>query len=235
MATLQVRSGSPDGYVYKGDSSDYDTTQNAAIGEFAIITGSYATIGQQFNFEVAGRYMVTRTVLQFDTSSLGTLIGITSATLAFKVSNIGSPPAQDFNITMVDGTDAEDVLEVADYGELLIATVSGGSTVFTDPWVADSEKTITFNATGLTWINKTGLTKLCLRSDRDITPTQPTASGERIFIHQGGKSTEALRPLLTIEYVPPLITQGDATPLFFEKRQTTLGINERGIDLELGA
>lgn len=211
MSELSVRSGAADGEVGKGDSTNYTTTHDAATGEYVAAGLAYVNIGQQYPY-LTTKYLVVRTVLQFDTSSIGSGQVVTAATLKFKVSGVIAAPPQDFYITLVDGSDAEDTLEEDDYGDLLPSTTSGGSTVYTSPWVTDSEKTITLNATGLAWINMTGTTKLCLRSDRDIASTVPTER-ERTTIHGGGNSTEALRPLLTVTYSPALPdTPTNSTP-----------------------
>lgn len=103
-------------------------------------------------------------------------------------------------MVLVDGNDCSDPLVITDYQVLLSKTTAGGNNIYSSPWVEGTEKTITLNDTGLSWINPGGTTKLALRSLEDINVSAPTTL-ERVTIYSGAQAAEEDRPLLTVEWV----------------------------------
>ncbi|GAJ17639.1 unnamed protein product, partial [marine sediment metagenome] len=79
------------------------------------------------------------------------------------------------------------------YHDLLDDIVSLGSAPAQESWHLQH---IPLNELGLTHINKTGLTKLALRTNEDISAIPPTA-----WQHQRAHAAETtLKPYLTISY-----------------------------------
>ncbi len=200
MATLSVRSTVKDGHVVR---SGFETVYLDCHGINAASGISHAEelyVGQQFPIATI-YYAIWRIVLYFDTSGIPPSAVIESAVLTFKAGTHNWSNTN-FLITLVDGSVAEDPLSIYDYGDLLSKVTSGGNQINTaDGWVAGSTKTITLDATGRSWISKTGYTKLALRSSRDISATAPFQV-ERVDIVSGADSDEEDRPLLEIVYRP---------------------------------
>jgi len=210
MTILAVRSTALDGHIAKQDSPNYVFTHDTPLGT-AASHGVEIFVGQQF--PIAGvNYMIIRTCLMFDTSLIPVGVIIASAVLTFKCGSIDWS-TQDFLVTLVDGSVCADILGAQDYGFLLPQVISGGNQLNTAVgWVLGTVKTITLNAIGRGWIVPGGLTKLGLRSDRDINSNVPVGP-ERVNIISGFSGTEADRPLLTVDYHPgiPTVTTNPAT------------------------
>jgi hypothetical protein len=104
----------------------------------------------------------------------------------------------DFNIVVTNGqpTYPHSPIVVGDYA---IANYTGsGGTFGTASFVIGMNK-LTLNATGLTWINLTGTTKLLLVSSRDVAVTTPTGE-ETVWIYSNDQGT-IYRPQLVVSAV----------------------------------
>jgi hypothetical protein len=168
---------------FAGNNVNYATsniTQTAGIG------GSNSDpmyLGQQYGI-ITTVYSRYRAYLFFDTSSL-TATSIYMAEIWLYASSSGSYLGTNFNITIQDGqpTFPHDPLytNILDYSDpandYYPANYAGdGGTFDTTNWNATSHALNVINLTETSWINKDGLTKLCLRSDRDINSNTPTGN-----------------------------------------------------------
>lgn len=189
-----------DGYVF-GFHDVYSTVHNAAYANDLNYIATGFPVGN-------GRYgairRVDRGALFFDTSSLGADYEIYGATITMYVEghwcfiNGGSTPLTVY-IHIVDGTDLEMPIVLADYGDLLDETTSFGS-ICSDDFTNYSYVTFTLNALGIAEINKTGITQFALRSSQDInndpTGTYPLQSGTIQF--RTRESSSDFWPVLSI-------------------------------------
>jgi hypothetical protein len=123
-------------------------------------------------------YEIDRVALFFDTSALDAGDTITGATLnLYSQSNLSS---RDFDVQIQNGqpTYPHDPLVASDYK---YSRYSGdGGSINTSDWENNEYNPIDLNATGLSWINIDGTTKLMLRSSRDINGNTPTTTDELV-------------------------------------------------------
>ncbi|HWR27470.1 MAG TPA: LamG-like jellyroll fold domain-containing protein [Candidatus Thermoplasmatota archaeon] len=188
--TLTVYSISSDGHVYNSGTS-YTTVQAASTGTVSG-SGAYITIGQR-KLYFPDTYYIYRGFVFFNTSTLPSNAYLDDAALSlYKKDDYSST---DFDITIQNGqpTYPHNPMQSSDYNKNYYSG-NGGS-------LNTSKFTSGYNAitlSNLNWINKTGITKLCLRSSRDISGTAPTGS-EYVNVH----SSEFLGmcpPKLVINY-----------------------------------
>jgi len=146
---------------------------------------------------LSAQYAVWRDGLYFDTSALSGY-SVTDASLhLFWVENSS---VTDFAVTITNGqpTYPHDPLELGDYNKANYAVTDGGNVNTSTFSGATGWATITLNATGLTWIDTAGDTKLFLRSSRDIAGTTPTGNEYVVFAsYEYGAS---YRPYLDVTY-----------------------------------
>ncbi len=181
-----------DGQVW-GSNTSYITAHVAATN--VDDNGGYLSIGQS---NVSGIYSIYRSAVFFDTSSLPDHLDITSATLSLV--GYSDDSETDFEITVVNGSSLIPPLALSDYGLLRSQTISGGAfdtagftTVYFD---------IQLNADGIGWISKTGMTKLGLRSSRDINANAdfPNARENVGVLSSQFVDGEAYSPKLVVTY-----------------------------------
>ncbi|HWR27224.1 MAG TPA: M20/M25/M40 family metallo-hydrolase, partial [Candidatus Thermoplasmatota archaeon] len=188
--TLTVYSSSSDGYR-SYQSTNYQSCWNATTGNG--FYGAYNIfIGQN---KQSTTYTIYRGYVYFNTSSLPSNAYIDSATLGLYKSSDYS--TTNFLITVQNGqpTYPHDPLQTADYNR---AYYSGdGGTLNTDSF-GNGYNNITLNSDGLSWINRTGWTKLCLRSSRDINGNTPTGN-EYVSVYTSEQGS-SYTPKLVIAY-----------------------------------
>ncbi len=189
--TLTVYSVSNDGYIYNSGSV-YSTVQSASSGTVDS-SSIYITIGQKRG--VGPTYYVYRGFVLFNTSALPSNAYLDDATLSLYKKDDYS--ATDFDITIQNGqpTYPHNPMQTGDYYRGYYSG-NGGS-------LNTSRFTSGYNAiplNNLSWINTTGITKLCLRSSRDINGNAPTGN-EYINVYSGN----AFEPGGGITYKPKLV------------------------------
>jgi hypothetical protein len=194
--TATIYASSASGFVDKSGAygAGYLPVQTAAAG--ATVTLTSLNIGQKFDTGTS-TYNIYRGFLYFDTSTLPFGAMITAATIYLSPNLDNS--VLDFNVTVQNGqpTYPASPLVIADYNR---ARYSGnGGTMNTLGLTADTYGSLPLNATGLTWINQSGTTKLCLRSDREIGELGP-ASNENVIFHNVNSTGTANDPKLVINY-----------------------------------
>ncbi|MBA7579666.1 hypothetical protein ES708_21540 [subsurface metagenome] len=150
-------------------------------------TGSSWWVGQEL---AAGMYFVMRAGLFFDTSELPDDAEIIEAILTY---SCWAKYGWDYDIVIVSGDDLSEPLQQHHYHDLLDDTESLGSAPAAESWRLQH---IPLNELGLTHINKTGLTKLALRSNRDIDVIAPTAWEQQ----RAHAAETTLKPYLTVTY-----------------------------------
>ncbi len=168
--TLTVYSISNDGYIYKS-SSNYNTVQSAASGTVDS-SAMYISIGQKkvTSFPTS-TYYIYRGFVFFNTSVLPSNAYLDNATLSLYKKDDYS--ATDFDIMIQNGQPVypHNPMQTGDY--IKNSYAGNGGTLNTSSFTSG------YNAIELkelSWINKTGITKLCLRSSRDISATAPTSN-----------------------------------------------------------
>lgn len=202
MAELVVFSTESDGEVYKWDA-DYATAHDTPDGSIF-----ENTVLDVYNYLFGAEYRIARSLLFFDTSPLGAGATILSVVLSLYI-HIGATEDDPGQMTLhiVEGVQ-HDPIVAADYGAQLSKVTSGGSIVHGDV-VFNEYNDITLNATGLSWINKTGTTLLCLRASGDINEDVPTGVN-RLGMY-ASEQGEGFKPKLTIEYEEAVAARGSGS------------------------
>lgn len=157
------------------------TADNFIVGQTNILGGNY--------------WSIYRMMLFFDTSALPDDCTIINATLQLYPYDDQSD--SDFNITLQNGQPTyphKPILEM-DYGYTHYS--GNGGSLNTSTLVAGYNN-LNFSATGLSWISKTGYTKLCARSNKDISSTIPVDDEWVIF--WTAEHGEAYSPKLIVGY-----------------------------------
>ncbi len=195
-ATIIFESTPADGSPWNYDSRGYLWAHNAAVGDGVSSVGQPSTmLGQYRPGETA--YGIYRAGLFFDTSILPDDFVPKSAYLALYGHEDQS--ATDFDITIVSGADLHEPMIKEDYGYLLGQTASLGK-LNTAGFSTTHYNDIELNAQGIEAISKTGLTKLALRSSRDIDSIPPPELWLNeyvlIKIYESGPAT---RPKLVVK------------------------------------
>lgn len=189
--TITPFSSASDGYIVQQDPV-YATVWAAATG--TVTAGLTTTlIGQQFNVD----YYIYRSFFFFDTSALPDTAAIISAFLALYGQSDGS--TTDFDITIQNGqpTYPHDPMVIGDYAKANYA--GDGGSFNTAGFSTVAYNNINLNATGLTWISKTGTTKLAVRSSRDIAGTAADPF-EYVFVYASEEAGVNKDPYLSVTY-----------------------------------
>jgi hypothetical protein len=192
--TLTVYSTASDGYLYNS-STNYNTVRTASTGTINS-SGTTFMIGQKkASTFPSPTYYIYRGFLFFNTTMLPSNAYIENASLnLYKYSDSSST---DFLITVQNGqpTYPHNPLQTGDYNK---NHYSGNGGALNTSGFTNGYNTIYLNSDGRSWLNRTGLTKLCLRSNRDINGNTPTGN-EYISVHSselgGGR-----QPKLIITY-----------------------------------
>jgi hypothetical protein len=168
---FNVYSTASDGCIYRYSSVSYNT---AWVSDTGIISASadYITLGQNKGLSLPNpTYYIYRGFLFFNTSALPSNAYITDAILSLykKADNSFT----DFTIIVQDGqpTYPHDPLQTGDYNKNHYSGVGG---VLNTTNFVNGRNNIVL--TNYSWIMKQGMTKFCLRSDRDINGTIPSGN-----------------------------------------------------------
>jgi hypothetical protein len=188
-------SSTSDGDIWS-DNAVYNTSWIAATGTPEDI-GNNIFIGQSTN---GATYAVYRGYFYFDTSALPDTATVTSAKL--KLYGVVEPN-DDFSLVIQEGmpTYPHDPLAVGDFDKANYA--GDGGSLNTSTFITAGYNSITLNATGLTWVNLTGETKLALRSSLDISGTSPTGAFEYAVVNSSDYAGTDHDPVLEVTYTMP--------------------------------
>ena len=191
--TLTVYSRSSDGHINKSDSN-YNTARTASSGTVSN-SASFLSIGQVKNTSgtPSKTYTVYRGFVFFNTSLLPSNAYLDSANLSLYKKDDFS--ATDFDITIQNGqpTYPHEPMQSGDYN--LNYYSGNGGTLNTRNLQNGYNK---ISLTNLNWINRNGITKLCLRSSREINANAPTGN-EYVNVYANEQGI-GYQPKLVITY-----------------------------------
>jgi hypothetical protein len=191
--SITLYSSSNDGYTYVSNGN-YNYAWLSLTGTVDSTSTSIA-IGQNR----AGSpytYTIDRGYLYFNTSQLSSNAYIDTATLGlYKVADYSTT---DFQITVQNGqpTYPHSPMQTGDYSK---AAYSGNGGSLNTVEFTTGYNSLPLNTQGISWLNRTGWTKLCLRSSRDISGTSPTGS-EYVTINSFEYPLTGHQPRLVIAY-----------------------------------
>lgn len=186
-----------DGHVgYSGSGETYATVRNALTGTSAVDNTSILDILSSFN---GADYTIRRGFFLFDTSSLGSSATINSAILSLASSTGDNLDANTVSINIYTSSPASNTaLATADYDQ--VGSTAQCDTAKTIASLSSGYNDFTLNATGISNISKTGVSKFGGRIvERDVTSTAPTgANYAAIFAaEQAGTGSD---PKLVVDY-----------------------------------
>jgi len=195
--TSTFYSSSTDGYL-QNYGTNYATVHDADSGT---IIADDAAIDIAQERDDMDWYFIKRGFVYFDTSNIPDGTTITSAYLQFTTWTVHGTNF-DGNLTIQNGqpTYPHYPLQETDYNHTHYSG-NGGTTVVN---FGDNETfNIVMTTDGLTWINKAGTTKLCLRLSEDIDATQPPSEQYHdVYVWSREAEEQEYRPKLVVTYIP---------------------------------
>lgn len=189
-----IESTTVDGYVTASDAS-WATVRGAISGT---ANDSATQTGSEIQASLfSGTYYIGRGFFLFDTAGLipdGDTI--TSATFSqYGVSSTSDADSTTFEVVQTSPA-SDTALASGDYNNLTFT--SGGSRALSS---AAGYRNIALNSTGLTWINKTGITKLGLIIGLDLSNTAPTGlNRDNFYLADEGGGGVTTDPKLVVEH-----------------------------------
>lgn len=186
-----------------GKASTYAASRILASGSFeGAPISNYLIVGQ-----IPGNpYGIYRTFLLFDTSSIGTNTAIKKAVLSLFPCDDEINAYVDFVIQGNMPDYPHNPVVVGDYNYLnyqsseIGGMITSGRSENRNGWNGpriDME----LNGNAISWINKIGITKFCLRAKKDVDNIASTSYYEAAFFNAAQAGVD-LAPYLTIDYVP---------------------------------
>ncbi|HVQ01594.1 MAG TPA: PKD domain-containing protein [Candidatus Thermoplasmatota archaeon] len=188
--TLTLYSSSSDGRLCN-HSTNYLNSWNALTSN-GMVDVTHIAIGQS---KQTLTYYIYRGFVFFNTSALPSNAIIDNATLGLYKSSDSS--ATDFLITIQNGqpTYPHDPPQTGDYSK---THYSGNGGTLNTSGFGNGYNNISLTSDGISWINRTGWTKLCLRSNRDINGTTPMGN-EYVTVY-ATEQGNGYQPKLVIAY-----------------------------------
>jgi|GEM_PF-1788731 hypothetical protein len=197
--SVTIYGSTTDGYLDKLNAN-YTAAWESITGTIRD-TYDYLTIGQRVSSPPLTLYTIDRGFLFFNTSSIHDNASITSVSVSLYGKN-KQITSQEFNLTIQNGQPANPhaPLQTTDYDQRNYS--DDGGSLNTSDFITTGYNTITLNTQGQSWVNLTGTTKLCLRSNRDINQNPPTKTdpNEYIEIYSAEKGT-GYKPKCIITYM----------------------------------
>lgn len=197
LNTSSFVSTASDGYIYQEDRT-YQGARDAASGDFSYGTDLQLIVGRKI--APNNNYLVYRTFLYFDTSSLPDDATIASATLSLYLAYTLNTATWDIVVQNGQPTYPHDPLVLADFNQTYY-NGDGGRIAALDIVAGYNDITLNENAQN-NWIRKDNITKLALRSSKDI-DNQPPSSGEREIRFHSYERSSGYPPTLTVLLTPP--------------------------------
>lgn len=189
---LAVYSSTDDAYL-REDDPNYTAARNDSCADYCNSGISVHRFGQVYD---NGTYYIPRSYLLFNTSSLGTDALVDSARLYFCIEWVDT--TTHWNMTLVEGYWNGDPPVACDFKTgVWIGEQSGGAK--NTSGISSDWNYIALNDSGLSWIKKSGTTRLALRSDRDISGTAPSGS-EQLQHRSADYTSTTYDPYLKIWY-----------------------------------
>jgi hypothetical protein len=198
---------SVDGHVFKDGGATWAASHDAAAGAGADDSGAQFYAGASLT-NSSSLFAIFRGFTLFDTSSLTANAVISSATASVYPTNTykDDNDAQAY-IAVVQGTTASNTaLAVGDYdtcGDAISNPTKGSNNILLDNLAAGAYRDFALNATGLTWINKTGVTNLGWREGHDIEDVAFAGGVSKtngLYCYAADQAGTTTDPKLVVEY-----------------------------------
>ncbi|HBC89533.1 MAG TPA: hypothetical protein DCZ94_21560 [Lentisphaeria bacterium] len=199
MSQLSV-DASINAQIYRGASTYADARTGAGLN-LSTLDADVATVVGQVELASVVQFEVYRSFLYFNTAGITNNAIITGVTLNI-YGHSTSLGMGDFNITVQNGqpTYPHDTPELGDFLYTNYQYSSNGGLLTTAGFNTAGYNGIPLNSNGISWINKTGITRLCLRSSKDITGTTPSANTDDYIMFKTIYAGELYLPYLLIDF-----------------------------------
>jgi hypothetical protein len=212
LATTSYFAGAGDGYVrYQNTGDSFATAHGATAGTSADPTNAGAiTTGVTRYAATDTDWEIDRAFFPFDTSGLADGTTITAATLNLYVNEVVNQDNDgDDWVNVVQTSQADtSTLATADYDQCGAVSnpTEGATRIDQGSLTASAYNVWTLNATGRSWVDKTGFTKLGIRQGHDAINSQITWGGaqtrNRVRFNaseDGGTNTDPYLEVVTLD------------------------------------
>lgn len=193
-----------DGWVRRTSTGESFATMRGGAGVDAGPSQASNVFSDIIAHTVADEYIeMVRTIYTFDTSPLGTGATITAAVLSFfglgtGVNTLGGGTYNVFGATPAANND----LVAADYSQL--GTTAFATAIAFASWSESAYNDFTLNASGISNINKTGISRFGGREDahdaQNSAPTWGSSNANYVFTYYADQAGTANDPKLVITY-----------------------------------
>lgn len=185
---------------YKKDGGTYAAAHDSATANLGLSGETGTTFGIENGDEGTNNFYVERGATLFDTSLTGLL---TAAELRLICNNVSSNETSD-SVSIVSATTASNTTrtdtDFAGFGTTKFAT-----DILISDMTTGSTHTFAFNASGLTAVNIAGITKIGIRTARDVSNTSPGTGNEcQVNFRSADYSDVTSDPRLTLTFTPPV-------------------------------
>jgi hypothetical protein len=225
--TVNYITSANDGVLNGYDVSSYATAHNSTSG-----TSYYSAVNSYVGQYRSGtQYNIHRLAFYFDTSALPDDAVITAASLSLYGKTDDSD--QDFNMQITNGQSTYPHSPMIDSDYSYLNYTGNGGTLTSAGFTTVGYNSIPLNATGMSWITATGITKLYVVSDRDYTSTPPAnLVDEELMIWMYEKGS-GYQPKLDITFTiaVPTVTTNAATAVVCTSATLNGSIDNTGGDL----
>jgi hypothetical protein len=207
--TAVYETSASDGYGYCNTGATWATEQADDEFEYMASTSTYTQIG----FQSGGGAWLYRAFVYYDTSAIPDSATISAVNLSLYGSFITGGKNTALQVQQGMPTYPHDPFVEGDYNKTHYdANGVGCVGILNTSWSVSGYNNISFNSTGISWINNTGITKLILRTRADITNN----SSENLcqFQWHSYEKGAGYRPYLEVIYVSvfaPTATTSAAT------------------------
>lgn len=189
--SLSFYSGEQDCYI-GGRGTNYNTIWTASSGSLGNTTTMY--FGQ---YKSGLTYYIYRDYFFFNISSISSDFNIVAATINFYVIMISK--AGTVNVVVQNGQPVhpQNPPVAGDYDKSFYSG-DGGILAYGGVTI-NSYNALPLNTTGLSWLNRTAMTKLCIRSSTDISGTAP-AGDQRILFYAANQAGTSYDPYISVYF-----------------------------------
>lgn len=206
VATFYPASGSNtpvNGRIYV-DNNNFSTARNASTGDVAEVDPVISTLGVD-RFGGGPTFEILRGFFLYDTSSLGSGSTVSSAVHSFNSDGPANGNADSSSMNTIETNPAAtNTLATTDYGSVTFTNL--GSIALSS--VASGYNDMTLNATGISKISLTGITKFGIINSLDLSNTTPSGRNavNCYFARQSGTSQD---PKLVVTYTAAASANGN--------------------------
>jgi RHS repeat-associated protein len=198
-----------------GSAGNWSSVVNAASSNGVDDSGNSIETNAR---DIAGRKIIRRAALLFDTSVLGSGVTVTSASLYVMPFDFGTPSESAAKYNIYSSNPASSTaLVVGDYSSF--GTTAFATSVAPNAMTAGTYVSYLLNASGVAAISKTGITKMGIRdATYDVSGSGPSNNDPRVTWYSADQVGTSQDPKLVVEAGPPPAPPISPTDLLTENQ-----------------